>query len=347
MTRSAGQCTFSQKLLPQSGVGGLRCSSSKNTPQGPKWKGPTGKQQSPKKTSQNPKNKEGVRVQKETGKKVEEIQRRTRAENKKMALEEQVMMKQELDIQKDIRTQRKRLLRPGLFSVFAIASIWVGCAYLDTRIEVQDDLAPRTVSESRWLTPTVIKEQVIAGWKELDKMTITLILSYVSIHMTRRLPSRFWQNLSHIAGERNWTLLTYPFVHSSWGAVLSSATILTWFLPTVVRDFGGDYFHIGALYLSIPVLTGFLTHLQFRGPRATAGIPIEMGPSGALAAIMSAFAIAHPQEKIFFGPVRMEAGILAVVLLAYEGLSMIVMRGRRISFISHSVSARDVLASTV
>jgi hypothetical protein len=222
-----------------------------------------------------------------------------------------------------IRTRRRKLLWPGVFTALSISGIYCGFAYLDERFDLQDRnltaLAER--SQSWYFTPTLIKEGVVNGWRELDKMTIGLVALYVGLHLTKKLPHKFWTRLAHIAGEKEWTLLTYAWIHQSNMAMFASVLYLVWFMPTLMRYFDGDYLHALAFYASVPILLGFFTHLQFRGRRPTQGFPIEMGSSGVVLAVVGAYTAINPWEKVWFpwtGPFRIDAIYFTGVLAANE-----------------------------
>jgi membrane associated rhomboid family serine protease len=253
-------------------------------------------------------------------------------------------LKREHGIHRRIQKKRKNLLWPGLFTVVSIAGIYYGFAYLDERFDLQDnDLAPAARRSQSWyLTPTVVSEGFVNYWKELDKMTIGVMALYFGLHLVKRMPNKFWEKLPHIAGERTWTLATYSLVHSSNQGVFSAIFYLAWFMPAVVRYFDGDYLHLSAFYFSVPILLGVLTHLRFKGKNAIRGIPVEMGSSGALSALVGAYTMINPWEKVWFvvtGPFRVDAIYIAGGMVLNEIWRMYKLRGTGLpATISHSVS---------
>lgn len=250
--------------------------------------------------------------------------------------------KQEFLVQQRIMKNRKKLLGPGIFAVSAVLGIFGTFAYLDTRVDAKDtELAPRAEPpQPKGFIDgfRAARDGAINGFKELDKLTIGLIALYAGIHILKRSPLPLWERLLHIAGEKKYTLLTYQFAHGSWGHVAGSVVVLAWFMPSVVRHFDGDYLHTAALYLSVPVLTGFFTHLQFKG-KGVKGIPMELGASGALSAMIGAFAVIHPHEKLQLPiPLRVEASTLALLYGAYETVNFAIGLRMAMPFVSHGVS---------
>lgn len=252
--------------------------------------------------------------------------------------------KQEQDVQKNIKRRRKNLVWPGLFTVVTISGVYCGFAYLDERFDLQDwNLPAAEWSKSWYFTPTIIWEGIKNGWKELDKMTTGVIALYVGIYLTKRMPIKFYEKLAHIAGDRTWTLATYSFLQPTVGGLVTSIAFLVWFMPGVVRYFDGDYLHASAFYVSVPILLGFLTHFQFLGKNGTRGIPLEVGSSGALSALIGAFAMANPWEKVWVivtGPFRIDAIYMAGGFVVREFWHMYKARGSGLHpTIAHSVSA--------
>ncbi|KAF2748187.1 hypothetical protein M011DRAFT_33985 [Sporormia fimetaria CBS 119925] len=196
---------------------------------------------------------------------------------------------------------RKNLLRPFFFVVSAVAGVYCICAYLDTRIT---DLGPRWELVPRYIGPSShwfstwadIKAGAEAWWQELDPLTISLISAIMLVHASRRRLFKFWGSLPHIAGGNKYTMFTYTFAHAQWAHVLTSALWLSWFMPTLVRDFDGGYLHTIAFYLSAGALMAFMTHIPLRFAKAGYGIPIELGASSAIMAVVGAWSWFHHKE---------------------------------------------------
>jgi hypothetical protein len=136
---------------------------------------------------------------------------------------------EEAAIQQRILKKRREILWPGIWTVFALAGTWGTLAYLDARSSNGSQatgahLTERAkISQSWFLRPSVVKEGIIAGWNELDKLTIGIVVASVGIHLLKKSPLPIWEMLIHITGEKRYTAFTYPFVHSyAWcGLVLT------------------------------------------------------------------------------------------------------------------------------
>lgn len=242
----------------------------------------------------------------------------------------------ELKLQEQIVRERKKLLGPGIFAVCAVVGIYGSFAYLDSRYG-STQCSPQTPLP----TPATMIKGLKAGWQELDKLTIGLVILNIGVHLMKRSSLPFWEFLPHVAGETKFTLLTHAFAHSGFFHVASTVFCLIWFMPPVIRELDGDYFHAAAFYLSVPVLTGFLTHFQFKFGRVK-GMPIEMGASGALSALLGACIAAYPHEKIWvpiLGQFNVEVWLLGAAYTATEAFSLWRSLRRRTVGVAHGVSS--------
>jgi membrane associated rhomboid family serine protease len=210
----------------------------------------------------------------------------------------------ELAIQKKIVENRRKLLWPGIWSVFAIAGTYGILAYQDARSSASDSTLKDQpceriqIPQSWFLTPTVIKEGIKAGWQDLDKLTIGIVVASIGMHLLKRSPLPIWEKLIHITGEKKYTAFTYPLVHYNWAHLGSNMFGLCWFLPGVVHYFDGNLFHTAALLVSVPLITSYLSHFVFR-LGLVQGMALNLGSSGAVAAILGAFCVAYPDEKVW------------------------------------------------
>jgi membrane associated rhomboid family serine protease len=253
--------------------------------------------------------------------------------------------KQEEAIQRRIVHERTKLLWPGIWTFVALTGTIGTFAYLDARYSTPSDttqLPERAQLPQTWfLTPEVIKEGVKAGWKELDKLTIGIVVATVAIHFMKKSPLPFWEKLIHITGEKRYTAFTYPFAHSNWAHLSQNMFALCWFMPGVVRYLDGDMFQAAALFASVPLLTSYLQHFTFRWGAAT-GIPLNMGSSGAVAALLGAYCAAYPNEKVWlpsFAIVRLDAMYWGVLFAIWQlgSISKTPKGGNRPAFlVSHS-----------
>jgi membrane associated rhomboid family serine protease len=208
-------------------------------------------------------------------------------------------------VQRRIVANRRKLFWPGVWTCFALAGTYGTFAYLDVKFSggaasyETRPLERIQIPQSWFLTPTVIKEGVIAAWKELDKLTIGIIITTIAVHLMKKSPLPFWERLIHITGEKKYTAFTYPLVHADWGHLASNMLVIIWFLPGVVNYLGDDYFQAAALLLSVPLITSYMQHFFFRfGPLTD--IPLNLGSSGVLAAVIGAFCVVYPTEKVWF-----------------------------------------------
>ena len=214
------------------------------------------------------------------------------------------MDEKEEAIQRRIVKERVKLLWPGIWTVFAVASTYCTFAYLDAKYNQTTtiDTAPlpdrMQLPQSWFLTTKVIKEGLQAGWVELDKLTVGIVVASFAVHLMKRSRIPFWEHLIHITGEKKYTAFTYAFVHSNWPHIGQNMFALCWFLPGVVHYFNGDLFHTAAFLISVPLITSYLQHFAFRWSLMK-GIALNMGSSGAIAAVFGAFCTVYPDEKVW------------------------------------------------
>jgi len=100
--------------------------------------------------------------------------------------------------------------------------------------------------------------------------------------------------------------------------------IMCWFMPGVVRYLDGDVFHAAALFATVPLITSYLQHFVFRWG-AIAGIPLELGCSGAVAALLGAYCVAYPNGKVWlpsFLVVRLDAMYWGLLFTIWQLASM-------------------------
>jgi len=233
-------------------------------------------------------------------------------------------------IQQRIAENRTKLLWPGIWTFFAITGTYGAFAYLDARYNGDASpgttlLAERTELPQTWyLTPEVIKKGVKAGWNELDKLTIGIVVASIAVHLMKKSPLPFWEKLIHITGEKKYTAFTYPFVHSKWSHVAQNMFLLCWFLPGVVRYLDGDTFQAAALLVTVPLITTYLERFAYRWGLASALI-MNMGSSGSIAAVCGAFCMAYPNEKVWlpsFVILRLDAIYWGALFVFWQFTSM-------------------------
>jgi len=232
---------------------------------------------------------------------------------------------EELAIQHRIVKNRRKVLGPGVWTIFAVAGTFGVFAFLDAKFGSQpsDDPTPferAQIPQTWYMTPTVVMEGVKAGWAELDKLTIGIAVLCVAMHFLRKSPLPIWERLIHITGEKRYTAFTYPLIHSNWAHLGNNFFGLCWFLPGVVHYFDNDKFHAATFLITIPLITTFLQHFVFRWTTVR-GIPLNMGASGAIAAALGAFCMAYPDEKVWtpnFVVFRLDAKYCGVLYVAWQ-----------------------------
>lgn len=232
-------------------------------------------------------------------------------------------------IQQRIVIKRRQLLWPGIWTLLALTGTYGTLAYLDVKAGVPSSdgsqLPERTQLPQTWyITPTVVIEGVKGCWRDLDYLSIGIISVTVAVHFLKKSPLPIWENLIHITGERKWTAFTYPLVNTSWGHAAANMGALIWFMPSVVRYFDGDLFHTSAFFVSIPLITSYITHFAYRFNFAS-GLVLNMGASGAIAAVFGAYCAANPHEKVWVPwslVFRLDAMYFGLLFAATQAYSM-------------------------
>lgn len=252
-------------------------------------------------------------------------------------------------IQKSIIHNRRKLLWPGIWTVFALTGTWGVFAYLSATSTGTDNFADgqpsgRISIPQTWvLWPSVAWEGIKAGWKEADNLTIGIVIASVGIHLLKRSPLPIWEKMIHITGEKMYTTFTFPFVHLDRSHLITNMYMLCWFLPGVVHYFGGDVCQAAALFFSVPLITSYGAHFIFRAVNVQ-GIPLNMGSSGAAAALMGAFCVAYPDEKVWvptYTIFRIDAKYTAAFFVAWQMFGMMrPQKGgvRSVNFVSNTNS---------
>ncbi|KAJ8108838.1 hypothetical protein OPT61_g7891 [Boeremia exigua] len=250
-------------------------------------------------------------------------------------------------IQRRIVVMRRKILWPGIWTLFALAGTYGTFAYFDVRAGVPSSdgshLPERAQIPQTWyLTPTVILKGVQAGWNELDGLTIGIFVATFAIHLLKRSPLPIWERLIHVTGEAKWTAFTYPLVNSSWKHAAQNMVALVWFLPGVVYYFDGDLFHTSAFLVSVPLITSYVTHFAYRF-NFTSGLVLNLGASGSIAAALGVYSVVYANEKVWFPPglvLRIDAMYWALLFAASQAFSMTKtpQGGNRPAFLVHLAS---------
>lgn len=229
-----------------------------------------------------------------------------------------------------IMVRRRKLLWPGIWTLLALTGTYGTLAYFDVKAGVPSSdgsqLSERVQLPQTWyLTPTVIREGIQAGWRDLDNLTMAIIAATFAIHLLKRSPLPIWEKLIHVTGEAKWTAFTYPLVNSSWAHAAQNMAALSWFLPGVVHYFDGDLFHTSAFLVSIPLVTSYLTHFAYRLNLAS-GLVLNLGASGSVAAAFGVYSVAYANEKIWVPQgivLRLDAMYWGLLFAASQAYSMV------------------------
>ena len=130
---------------------------------------------------------------------------------------------------------------------------------------------------------------------------------------------------AHIMAGRDWiTILTAMFMHASWLHILGNMVYL-WAFGPQIEDAMGPF-----KYLTFYLLGGLVAMLAQIAASPNSTIP-TLGASGAIAAVMGAFLVTYPRDKIksvlfigWFGRITM---IPAFVLIGFWFLIQLVSYG--------------------
>jgi hypothetical protein len=195
--------------------------------------------------------------------------------------------------------ERIPLLWHGIWSLLAVAGVYGTLAYLDVKAGIPSSdgsqLPERaTLSQSWYLTPTVISEGIKATWNALDDITITFILVNTAMWLP---PARRLLGRSGLRGLRPFQVSHHSWLYGAKQAAYEGV-LLVLFLPGVVHYFDGDFFHIAAIMTSVPLITLNFWNL---GVRYNLIPPISMilGPRYGNYAIFGVYCVAYATEKMW------------------------------------------------
>lgn len=242
-----------------------------------------------------------------------------------------------------------RILRPALWCVAAVGTIYFSLAAFEVRRDVKnltkysfkgspstyDDLAAakrgnqdRRHGRSRGLGGP-ISGSPLDMWKGLsdsDKVIVGNIAINTSIWAANSLTRSNPMFLYHMpAVHRNFTMFTSMFGHVSGMHLLFNMYCLYNFGPAVARapifQDGGS--HLAAFYLSSGVLASL--GAQFDALRPSRRLTAGQGASGAIMALISVFAMSYPgsQIGIIFVPGSVDAQLALGLIAAFETYGVI------------------------
>ncbi|MBN2860515.1 MAG: rhomboid family intramembrane serine protease [Sphaerochaetaceae bacterium] len=151
------------------------------------------------------------------------------------------------------------------------------------------------------------------------QVTIKLIIAHVVIFLFTMVSSRLATYLAMIPGavlynHWYWQFVTYMFVHGGIGHLFFNMFGLWVFGLPVERQLGSREFLL--FYLLTGTLSGIFSFLAY----LIAGVNVVLvGASGAIFAVLFAFAVFYPHARIFlFGIVPMRAPVMVLLYAAIE-----------------------------
>ncbi|ESZ94538.1 hypothetical protein SBOR_5081 [Sclerotinia borealis F-4128] len=204
----------------------------------------------------------------------------------------------------------------------------------DVRRKVHEMKYPPGVlySPTRW--PTVNQLGSLDGrlefWRKLlpsEQVTYALMSMNAAVHALGTLAPAFWSNVfMHTPGSnKNFTLLTCVFGHGSFIHLGFNMYGLHSFMPTLGQDptFNSSIAHITAFYLSTGVISSWVQAISAGLRPNSYPIPF-LGASGALFALVGAFALQHPDAKfqIMFIPYSFAAQELLGAMMLFDLLGV-------------------------
>jgi membrane associated rhomboid family serine protease len=135
-----------------------------------------------------------------------------------------------------------------------------------------------------------------------------------------------------VRGNYWWQVFTYMFVHAGFSHILFNMLALFFFGTQLERTMGSTEFLV--YYLSSGVVAGLFSLLVYwlSGSYQV----FLLGASGAVFAVLLAFASFYPDARIFiFGILPVKAYILVIAYTAIELFSQITARGSNVAHLTH------------
>ncbi|HAE21454.1 MAG TPA: glpG protein [Spirochaetaceae bacterium] len=129
-----------------------------------------------------------------------------------------------------------------------------------------------------------------------------------------------------------WQPFTYMFVHANVGHIFFNMLGLFFFGTAVERELGTKEFLL--FYLLSGTLAGLLSFAAF-ALSASWGASL-VGASGAVYAVLLAFAVLHPRARIFiWGIIPIQAALLVAIYTAIELFNEVFGMGGNIAHLTH------------
>jgi len=191
--------------------------------------------------------------------------------------------------------------------------------------------------------PYHILSEYWKGTDSMSKLVAGTIVANGAVALTEKPLPAFWFQLWHNPARNvNYTLLTSAFVHSGMLHLGVNMYALMNFMPMVGHSplFEGNTYHMSAFYLSTAVLASYGEHFTTLWRRSSRTAMMG-GASGALFAVIGAYATLYPQHQmgIIFLPWSFDAQSLLWGMMAFDVVGATI--GFKGLHLGHGVSSSD------
>ena len=175
----------------------------------------------------------------------------------------------------------------------------------------------------------VPEAELAVSFSETEKATHSIVAANVGVFALERLLPLTSALFSHVpASGYSFTMLTSSFGHVGVFHLLLNMYAAEQFMPIVAsnRTFMGSGSHLTAFYLSSGVLSGLAFHLASVWPRPLDRVTPARGASGAIMAIVGAFATSNPDAELglMLIPGSLPASQFLACLVAFETYGLFV-----------------------
>jgi membrane associated rhomboid family serine protease len=167
-------------------------------------------------------------------------------------------------------------------------------------------------------------------------ITVKLIIANVIIFLFTMISDRLYVSLAMVPGYIVyrywiWQFLTYMFVHGGFSHLFFNMFGLFIFGSPVEKQIGSKEFLL--FYLLTGTLSGIFSFIAY----LIAGVNVVLvGASGAIFAVMLAFAVFYPHARIFvFGILPVKAPVLVVVYAGIELFNQVVGTRAGVAHLTH------------
>lgn len=235
-----------------------------------------------------------------------------------------------------------RALGPTLWVFTAAGTIYLSCAAYEVHQDVQEfkkrplgDVTYNNIDDVRTnkgvrqsaatmgFSPMDIFTTPWSGLNSAEKMLATIGVLNIGVFGACRFSPSATLLFAHIpASTRNFTLLSSMFGHAGFLHLFFNMYGLSMFGPQVAGSptFESSGSHLTAFYLSSGLMASLAYHLGTIWPNKTHRISPGLGASGAIMALLGAWAMNYPHQHIgiMFVPGSLPAEEALLALLAFE-----------------------------